>query len=134
VAERAINEGICKILEKSSKNDWGGEKNDIFGTVIFVGKRKTAAFALKGKATQGILVPAKMGKNGDQIPRLFESVAEIHVVVYHSEVAESIYDMMKSQAISKSTANGSKKIYFCVIDGKDLQRLVWAYPKEFGLN
>ena len=131
VAERTINHGICTVLSSGEKNDWGGEKNDIFGTVHLKGKRIASAFAIKGKATQGTLLPRKMGSNGDQVQRLFESAALVHFIVYHSPVSETIYDLMKSQAVYKSVLNGNKKIYYCVIDGDDLNRLVTAYPAEF---
>ncbi|MBI5530509.1 MAG: hypothetical protein HY918_03335 [Candidatus Doudnabacteria bacterium] len=133
IGERIINEGICKILNSGSKNDWGGEKNDIFASININGKRISAAFALKGKATQGILVPGKMGKNGDQIQRLFESSAESHFIVYHSAVDEKVDDQMQALAISKSVSGGYKTIYFCIIDGKDLARLITAYKTKFNL-
>ena len=134
LAERTVNKGICNILGQADKNDWGGEENDIFGSIILGGKRVATAFALKGKATSGILTPKKMGKNGDQIQRLFKSAASVHVVVYHDRVAESVYDLMKIQATYKSVANGNKKIVWCVVDGDDLNRLITAYPKEFGIK
>jgi hypothetical protein len=132
--ERVVNGGICKILGHAEKKDWGGEKNDIFGSITLKGKRYSAAFALKGRATQGILIPKKMGANGDQVQRLFETTAQVHFVVYHDKVAESIYDLMQSQAIYKSVASSNRKIYYCVIDGDDLNRLITAYPRQFGTS
>ncbi|MGH9199304.1 MAG: hypothetical protein ACRD1T_26690, partial [Acidimicrobiia bacterium] len=45
--------------------DWGGEKNDLYTNKLhFRGARRTAAFAIKGRATRGPLTPKKMGKNG----------------------------------------------------------------------
>ncbi len=129
--ERKINRGICKILNNGEKNDWGGERNDIFGSIILGGKRKSVAFALKGKGTQGILTLNKMGHQGDQIQRLFESSAEIHVLVYHHTIDERVHDQMQIMAIHKSVSNGNKKIFYCVIDGPDLARLIIAYPKVF---
>lgn len=107
--------------------DWGGEINDFYTSKLrFRGKRKVAAFALKGKATSGTLTPKKMGKNGDQISRLFVAPAQFFFVVYHSKVAESISIQMEAAAISK--AMSGQKIYYCVIDGDDLNRLYQAYP------
>lgn len=129
--ERVINTGICKIINQSEKKDWGGEKNDIYtNNITLKGSRKSAAFALKGKAVKNKLVPAKMGKNGDQISRLFESTADIYFVVHNNDIAESVVDLMQTHAIERSISK-NKKIYFCVIDGKDLARLIKAYPKEF---
>ena len=129
--ERKVNSAICIILNQSEKKDWGGERNDIFtNNLTFRGKRKPAAFALKGRATKGILTLNKMGSRADQIQRLFEGVAEIHFVIYHSDIDERVLDQMQAQAINKSIATG-KKIYYCPVDGKDLARLRAAYPKAF---
>ncbi|HTR18806.1 MAG TPA: hypothetical protein VMH91_02380 [Candidatus Paceibacterota bacterium] len=129
--ERRVNRAICTIANQSEKKDWGGERNDIYtNNLIFKGKRKAAAFALKGKATKGILTPNKMGKKADQVQRLFEGTAEIHVVVHHSDIDERVLDQMQAQAINKSVATG-KKIFYCPVDGKDLGRLQAAYPKAF---
>ncbi len=131
--ERVINSGFCTILNASEKKDWGGERNDIFSNnITFKGKRKSASFALKGMATQGVLTQSKMGKNGDQIQRLFEGTADIHFVVYHSQIDERIIDQMQINATSKALRE-DRKIYYCIIDGNDLNRLVNAYPKEFKL-
>jgi predicted transcriptional regulator len=129
--ERKANRAICTIINQSEKKDWGGERNDIHSNnLLFKGKRKPAAFALKGRATKGILTLNKMGKKADQIQRLFEGTAEIHFVVYHSDIDERVLDQMQAQAINKSVATG-KKIYYCPIDGKDLARLRTAYPTAF---
>ena len=123
---------FCRILNQGDKKDWGGERNDIFtNNIYFGGKRKSAVFALKGKATQGDLTPGKMGKNGDQIQRLFEGTSDLHFIGYHSEINERTIDLMQSLALAKSIRE-DRKIYFCLIDGRDLSRLVDAYPKEFG--
>ena len=72
--ERTANRAICRIINQSEKKDWGGERNDIHSNnLLFKGKRKPAAFALKGRATKGMLTPNKMGKKADQIQRLFEA-------------------------------------------------------------
>lgn len=129
--ERKINRAICIIVNQSEKKDWGGERNDIFtNNLMFKGKRKPAAFALKGRATKGILTLNKMGTKADQVQRLFEGTAEIHFVVHHSDIDERVLDQMQVQAISKSVTTG-KKIYYCPIDGKDLARIQAAYSAAF---
>lgn len=131
MAERRINRGICNILKQDEKKDWGGELNDIFSTrLVMKGKRMISSFALKGKGTIGVLTPKKMGKNGDQISRLFEGTAQAHFVVYIESVHESVFDLMQTHAIKKSIETG-KKIFYCIIDGTDLARLVEAYPQVF---
>jgi len=131
MAERKINRGICNILGQGEKKDWGGERNDIFSThMVMKGKRITSSFALKGKGTKGVLTPKKMGKNGDQISRLFQGTAVAHFVVYNDSVEESIFDLMQTHAIRKSIETG-EKIFYSIIDGADLARLIVAYPTAF---
>ena len=134
MAERTINRGLCRILNQSEKKDWGGERHDIYtNKIILRGSRKSAAFALKGKAIKSKLTPGKMGKNGDQIPRLFESTADIYLVGHNREIDDRVVDLMQTHAIERSIA-ANKKVAFCIFDGDDLARLVAAYPKEFGIK
>lgn len=134
MAERTINRALCRILNQSEKKDWGGERNDIYtNKIIYRGSRKSAAFALKGKAVKSKLTPGKMGKNGDQIQRLFDATADIYLVGHNRDIDDRVVDLMQTHAIQKSIA-ANKSIFFCVIDGDDLARLAVAYPKEFGLK
>lgn len=114
MAERKINRGICNILTQGEKKDWGGERNDIFSTRVKInGKRTVSSFALKGKGTKGTLTPKKMGKNGDQISRLFEGTAVVHFVVHNDSIQESILDLMQTHAIRKSIETGKKIFLLC---------------------
>lgn len=129
--EKDIKNGLKKIIgETNDFNDWGGEKNDLFTNKLRRrGSRTTAAFALKGRATQGTLTPKKMGANGDQIGRLLGSAAEVFFVVYHSKVDESVHEHMRVHALGKSMTG--RKVFYGVIDGDDFNRLFRAYPKHF---
>ena len=100
--------------------------------VIFQSKEKYFAqsFALKGKATKGILTPKKMGKNGDQIQRLFSSPADVFIIQYHSQIGEGVISQMETYA-TMTSINKFKTIYHGIIDGKDTSRLVTAYSNEF---
>jgi hypothetical protein len=71
-----------------------------------------------------------MGKNGDQIQRLFASGAVAYFVQYWDQIDESIVEQMKSLAIARS-ATERQKIYFGVIDGVDSARIIRAYPRAF---
>ena len=130
-SEDSIKRGLQKIInENNTFKDWGGEKNDIYtNKLIFKGNRKFVAFALKGKATQGTLTPKMMGKNGDQVGRLFSSTADIFIVVYHSKIDESIVSQMEAYSVAK--AMSGTPIYYCTIDGDDLNRLYQAYKDCF---
>lgn len=129
--EAVVKKGIIKLLgDELDPKDWGGESNDIFTTRVTVnGKRKRAAFALKGPATTGPLVPRKMGKNGDQIQRLFSSPAQVFIVQYEEEIKQSVVELMGSLATAKALTE--REVYYGVIDMTDTYRLRVAYPKEF---
>jgi hypothetical protein len=132
IAEKRFKEGVKKIIGENGKfTDWGGEKNDLFTTKVRIkGKRIPSAFAFKGKGKKGILKPKDFGKNGDQIQRLFQSDAQLFVLQYWNQLDPSVYEQLRTFAITKSVLTG-QKIYFGIIDGDDTQRLVMAYPKAF---
>ena len=79
ISEKAFKNGIMKLIgETGNFQDWGGEPNDLYTSKLrHKGKRRAIAFAFKGPGTAGVLTPKKLGKNGDQIQRLFLSPAEI---------------------------------------------------------
>jgi hypothetical protein len=131
MAEKRMKRGLQSIIGESHNfDDWGGEKNDLYTNKLKVGgKRKVAAFALKGKATKGPLTPKKMGKNGDQIGRLFTSDAEVFFVVYHGKIEESIVSSLQAHAAARSLAGQS--VRYGIIDGDDLNRLYQAYKNHF---
>jgi hypothetical protein len=132
LSESRFKRGIARIVSEGGRfKDWGGEQNDLNTTRLrFNGRRRGAVFAFKGPATTGILVPAKMGKNGDQIQRLFGSHGEIFFVQYWGQIAESIRQLMSTFARVKSI-HDSGPVFYCVIDRRDSARLVQAYPRQF---
>jgi DNA-binding Lrp family transcriptional regulator len=131
VLENDVKQFLNRVMGEANEfTDWGGEKNDIYTSRLrFRGARRTAAFAIKGRATRGTLTPGKMGTNGDQIARLFASDASVFFVVYHGKVAESIHEQMRAYGIARALTGN--RVYYCVIDGNDLGRLAAAYGEEF---
>jgi hypothetical protein len=131
LSENKTKRGILKILgEPRIPKDWGGENNDIFTNRITLrGKKRQAAFALKGPAKKGPLVPKMMGANGDQIQRLFDSPASVFLVQYEGEVKESIFKLMEQLAKAKAILGG--EIFWGVIDDEATKRLRSAYPRAF---
>ena len=132
VSEKAFKEGVQRLLGEPGKfTDWGGERNDLFTTRLVIGgKRLAAAFGFKGPGTKGTLVPGKMGKNGDQIQRLFTSPAQVFLVQYWQEVDLTVLELLEGLAVAKSTL-ARKKIWYGIIDGQDSYRLYRAYPTQF---
>lgn len=133
ISEKAFKAGVLRLIGESGDfQDWGGEKNDLYTTKLkFKGKRRPIAFAFKGPGMSGTLTPRKLGKNGDQIQRLFLGAAEIFIVQYHSQIDQSVIEQMVAFATMNSVREG-KRIWYGVIDGDDTNRLIAAYPKAFG--
>ena len=88
------------------------------------------ALALKGPGTKGKLTPGKMGRNGDQIQRLFEAPAEVFLVQYCRQIDLAVPAQMRQLAIVKSLMVGTH-VFYGVINNKDSRRLVLAYPLAF---
>jgi hypothetical protein len=132
LSEAAFRSGIQSIIgEKGVFKDWAGEKSDLMTTrLTFQGKRVRAAFAFKGPGQSGKLTIAKMGKNGDQGPRLFEEAADIFVIQHWSQIDAQVHKFVETLAVAKSVTS-SREVRFCLIDGQDSDRLVRAYPKHF---
>jgi hypothetical protein len=132
VSEKRFKNGVQKILGQKGKFvDWGGEKNDLYSTRLSIGsKRYAVAFGFKGPATKGKLTPKKLGKNGDQIQRLFTSAAQVFLIQYWNEIDESVITQMEQLAIARSVFTGDK-IFYGLLDGQDSMRLFRAYPNMF---
>jgi hypothetical protein len=133
--EKQFKQGVAGIIGESGEFlDWGGEKGDLFSSrLVMRGKRLSAAFAFKGRGKSGRLTPARLGKNGDQIQRLFSMDAEVFLIQYWEEIDESVLTQMAAFAIARSYATGNR-IYYGIIDGSDSSRLISAYPAAFGGN
>ena len=131
LAEKIIKRAFVRIIgEKGSFKDWGGERSDLYSTRIRLrSSRIAAAIAFKGKGTSGKLVPSKMGKNGDQINRLFNEPAQVFLVVYWGQIDSSIISQM--QAFAMGIAMTGRKVHYGVVDGTDLIRIIAAYKQHF---
>ncbi len=132
VSETRFRTGIQRIVGELGRfKDWGGETSDLWTTRLKLeGKRRSAAFAFKGPGTSGKLTPGKMGKNGDQLQRLFETPARVFLVQYHGQIDPSVSKQIESLAVAKSLFVGSL-VWYGVIDGKDSNRIYKAYRKQF---
>ncbi len=132
IPESRFRDGMAALLgEKGHFADWGGELRDLASTRLRLhGQRRLTAFAFKGPATTGKLTPRKMGKNGDQIQRLFKCPAEVFVVQYQGEVDDSVYEQLQTFAQLRSYFHEGP-VYWMVIDGVDSRRLIEAYPSRF---
>lgn len=132
VSEEDVKVGVQNILgEPGAFKDWGGEDSDLYsGRLRLNGKRHAAAFAFKGPGEPGALVPGRMGKNGDQLSRLFRQDADVFLVQHWREIKPSVLEMLRNLAVAKSVATG-QLIRYGIIDGNDTERLRRAYPAKF---
>jgi hypothetical protein len=131
MSEARIKAGFAKLLsDKGVHKDWGGEKNDLLSKATVAGKKRRIAFAFKGPGTSGVLTPAKLGKNGDQIQRLFETAVEVFFIQYHGQIAESVLRQMQTFAEIKSIKDNTR-VWYGIIDGDDTDRLVATYGSAY---
>ncbi|MGH8718784.1 MAG: hypothetical protein ACREV0_07560 [Burkholderiales bacterium] len=132
VSEAQFKKGLQKIISEQGRfTDWGGEQNDLFTTWLKMGpKRRRAAFVLKGPGAKGKMTLRQLGKNADQIQRLFKSPAEVFFVQYHGEIDQMVVTEMETYARDLARKE-EKSIWFGIIDGQDSRRLIAAYPAAF---
>jgi len=130
--EKVFKNGTARILgNKGVFKDWGGEKNDLYTSHLVIGgKRYASAIGFKGPAKKGVLTPAKMGHNGDQIQRLFDSDAQVFLVQYEGQIAQSVTEQMKGLAVNKSVED-RRTVFYGAIALEDSYRLRIRYPNEF---
>jgi hypothetical protein len=123
VPEVHVKKSIASLLKEPAKSDWGGEENDHFSSNVTVaGRRRTAAFLLKGPTNFREMTPAMCGKNGDQIYRLAKVGADISVVQHSHLVGPAVRETLRSMVV---TPGRSRK--FCVMDGQTTYRLLKGY-------
>ena len=71
-----------------------------------------------------------MGKNGDQIQRLFRCPADVFIVQYWREIDDSVQEQMIQFAQLRSYFE-NRTIWYGIIDGDDSNKLMLAYPARF---
>ena len=126
IPENDVKIAIAEIInERTIPKDWGGEKSDLFSTNVKLnGDRVSTAFLLKGPSAFHPMMPKDLGKNGDQIVRLFEEPATLLVLQHCHEIMPPVRSMMKAYA-----SQTGKLRLFCVINGYDTLRILKAYSQ-----
>ena len=130
--ESVFKYGTANILGNKGKfTDWGGEKGDLYSSHLKIkGKRYATAIGFKGPATIGTLTPGKMGHNGDQIQRLYDSDAQVFLVQFEGPIAESVSQQLKGLAVNKSLQD-RRTVFYGTIPLEDSYRLRIKYAKDF---
>jgi hypothetical protein len=121
--EARVKEAFAHLLADPSKKDWGGESNDHFSANVSVaGRRKTAAFLLKGPSKFREMTLDMCGARADQIYRLTNSGADISVVQHSHQIGEAVRGTLRALTVHPGRARR-----FCVIDGLATYRILKAY-------
>ncbi|QPL48037.1 methyltransferase [Halomonas sp. A40-4] len=126
VSEQAIKELICWLLgEYSVPSDWGGEESDVLSANLLVdGYRHTGAFLLKGPARFHPMKPTDLGKNGDQLYRLFNIPAQIYVVQHCHTIGAAVRKQAEAFALARSFVSPCRIVF---MDGFTTARLLRAH-------
>ena len=123
VPEAAVKEAIGQLVAEPTKKDWGGEENDHFSANVTVaGRRRTAAFLLKGPTVFKEMSPAMCGKNGDQIYRLTRAGADVSIVQHAHLVGAAVRETLRAFVVQPGRPR-----MFCIMDGQATYRLLKAY-------
>jgi hypothetical protein len=126
IPEQQIKQAFAEVIgEPTITKDWGGERSDLFSDRLLLdGKRIATALMFKGPAKFAPLTSASLGKNGDQIDRLFSEPADLLVLQHCHEITPAVRGQMRAYA----QQIGRLKL-FCLIDGYDTIRLLRGYKK-----
>jgi hypothetical protein len=121
--EAKVKEAFAKLLGEPTKKDWGGETNDHFSSNVHVGgRRRTAAFLLKGPTDFREMTMDMCGARADQIFRLTRSGADISVVQHAHLIGEAVRGMLRAL-----TVQPGRPRKYCLIDGQATFRILRAY-------
>jgi len=126
IPERLIKFAFAEIINEGKiPKDWSGEQSDLFSCNVSVtGKYMSAAFLFKGPARFSEMKMTHLGKNGDQIVRLFSEPAQLLVLQHCHNVSNAVRSTMRAFA---SRIHDLR--YFSIINGYDTLRLLSAYKK-----
>jgi hypothetical protein len=121
--EASVKNAFAILLAEPTKKDWGGESNDHFSSnVTFDGRRRTAAFLLKGPAAFREMTMDMCGKKADQIYRLTNSGADVSIVQHCHLIGEAVRATLRSMAVHPGRARK-----YCLVDGQATYRILKAY-------
>ncbi len=126
IPEKQVKTWFAEILqEENVPIDWGGENSDLFTNHIHVnGHRLNAAFLLKGMAKFHRMTHKDLGKNGDQIVRLYQEPASLFILQHCHTIDPSLYKTMRA-----FSSDFNRITKYCIIDGYDTLRILKAYDK-----
>jgi hypothetical protein len=126
ISEKEIKTAFAEIInEPTIPKDWGGELSDLFSTMIRINnKNYSTAIAFKGPAKFYPMKMNSLGKNGDQIVRLFNEPAELLVLQHCHKIEGPVRSTMRAFAERISNPR-----MFCLIDGFNTLKILRTYEK-----
>ncbi|MGW2100004.1 hypothetical protein ACWCPX_20235 [Streptomyces olivaceoviridis] len=121
VPEDVVKRAFAQLIGESYvPKDWGGERSDLYTSRVFVrGRQVSAAWLFKGPGYPRAMDVRALGKNGDQIDRLFTEPAELLVLQHCHQIKPSVVGMMDAYA---HDARRSRS--YMIIDGADTGRIL----------
>lgn len=125
-AEQTVKEALAKILgDPRTAKDWGGERSDHYSTQLTIGGvPHRSAWLLKGKSVKTDMRIAHLGKNGDQIDRLFSEPADLYVVQSNQKISSDVRNMLDVYAHDYRRVSR-----YSLLDGYDTARVLLAHGK-----
>ncbi|MBT8226141.1 MAG: hypothetical protein HKP61_06450 [Dactylosporangium sp.] len=121
VPEGTVKRAFAELLgEPYVPNDWGGERSDLYTSRVFArGRQMSAAWLFKGPGFPRAMDVKALGKNGDQIDRLFTEPAELLVLQHCHQIKPSVVGMMDAYAHDVRHPR-----FYMIIDGADTGRIL----------
>lgn len=120
--EAEVKGRLASLLGEPVKADWGGETNDLYSAHVQVGgRRRTAAFLLKGPTNFREMTLDMCGKRADQVLRLTKSGADISIVQHSHQIGEAVRETLRALVVKP----GRPRKY-CLIDGQTTYRILKA--------
>lgn len=131
IPEKKVKQAFAELLAEPTEMDWGGESNDHFsGSLVVGGRRRTAAFLLKGPSGGrcfGKMTLDMCGKKADQVLRLTESGADISIVQHCHLIGEAVRKTLRSLTVAPGGRMSRIARKFCLIDGQSTYKILKAY-------
>ncbi len=126
VPERVIKEAFAELVDEPDvPEDWPGERSDLLTARVHIdGESVRAAFLFKGPAAFHPMRIADLGRNGDQIDRLFRETADLMILQHVHVVRPEVRNMM-----DKYASDFRQLRRYSVIDGPTTWQILRAYGK-----
>lgn len=121
VPEDTVKRAFARLIGESYvPKDWGGERSDLYTSRVFArGRQMSTAWLFKGPGHPRAMDVKALGKNGDQIDRLFTEPAELLVLQHCHQIKPSVVGMMDAYS-----HDARHPRFYMIIDGADTGRIL----------